>query len=335
MVQLQMASMFFFSGIAVVIALVVVVYLVAWIYDRASGSADLGTPPIEAGEQRAAITLVKDAGLAGLSREETNRIMRAFLQGNSRPCAKQASSDAIDEETCNDQVSNRTKPGEKSLQSKKRKFAKDIETNHADGDSTQKKLENLKSCDEGCCADSNTLDQSRGRDRTTVMTIETNIDLEEGEELERPVEEKESHSVDDSGVEEAKDGVCAICLVEFEARNEDNKLITCTACNHMFYFECFMQWVNKNHTDCPLCRSDMITVQDFLKTAYNELGEQRVDKLIDVNEGLAVWKTASNYDDARIQADNEEVAENSEEGRIRMEEHAQSTELIDPPAALA
>lgn len=135
MVQIRMASMFFFSGLAVVIALVVVVYLVAWIYDRASGSAE---PPIEAGEQRAVMTLVKEAGLAGLSREETNRIMRAFLQGNSRPCAKQASSDDIDEETGNNQVS-RTKPGEKSLQSKKSKFAKDIDTNHADGDSTQKK----------------------------------------------------------------------------------------------------------------------------------------------------------------------------------------------------
>lgn len=79
----------------------------------------------------------------------------------------------------------------------------------------------------------------------------------------------------------------------------------------MFRFECFMQWVNKNHTDCPLCRSDMITAQDFLKTAYKELGEQRVDKLIDVNEeGLAVLKIANNYsNDSTIQvpADNEEV----------------------------
>jgi len=303
MVQIRMASMFFFSGLAVVIALVVVVYLVAWIYDRASGSAE---PPIEAGEQRAVMTLVKEAGLAGLSREETNRIMRAFLQGNSRPCAKQASSDDIDEETGNNQVS-RTKPGEKSLQSKKSKFAKDIDTNHADGDSTQKKSKN-KSCDEGCCADPNTLDQSRERDRTTPMTGATNIDLEQGKELERPVEEKESHSVNDSGVEEAKDakdGVCAICLVEFAAKNEDSNLISCSACNHMFYFECFMQWVDKNHTDCPLCRSEMITAQDFLKTAYKELGEQRVDKLIDANEGPAVWKTADNNYDARIQADNE------------------------------
>jgi len=307
--------MFFFSGIAVVVALVVVVYVVAWFYDWASGSADLGTSPTEAEERRVAMTLVKDAGLSGLSKEEMDRIIRAFFKG------KQASSDDIDEEADNDQVSKRTKPGEKSLQSDKSKFTKKIEANHADGDSTQKKSENLKSCNEGCCADSNTLDQSREKKRTTATTIETHRDLEEGEELERPVEQNENQCVDDdSELEEAEDGVCPICLVEFATQNEDNILITCTACSHMFDFECFMQWVDKNHTDCPLCRSHMITAEDFLETAYEEFGEQRVDKLIYINEKaarrLAIWKAANNHHHARIPVDNEEVADNSEEARI-------------------
>lgn len=218
MVQLQTASMFFFSGLAVVIALMFVVYLVAWIYDRASGTAESGTTPADAEEQRAVMTLVSDAGLAGLSREETNMIMRAFFLGNTSLCWKQASSDDVDEHTGNDQVSSRIKSGEKSLQSDNGKFAEDIEANHADGDSTQKKSENLSSCDEESFADSTTLNQSRGRESATAMRSDETRDLEEGEELERPTEEDESQSVDDSVIEEStdyNDGLCAICLVEF------------------------------------------------------------------------------------------------------------------------
>ena len=71
-------------------------------------------------------------------------------------------------------------------------------------------------------------------------------------------------------------------------------IIIGSSCGHVFHFECFMQWVEKNHTDCPLCRSDMMTPENFLASAYEVLGEQRVNKLKHINEEaarrLAAWE---------------------------------------------
>lgn len=64
-----------------------------------------------------------------------------------------------------------------------------------------------------------------------------------------------------------------------------------------------MQWVEKNHTDCPLCRSDMMTPENFLASAYAVLGEQRVNKLKHINEEaarrLAAWEAS--HPEGRIQ----------------------------------
>jgi hypothetical protein len=88
MVQLQVASTFFFAGLALILALVIVVYLVAWIYDRASGSAEALLTPAELEERRLASSLVRDAGLAGLLSHEINSVTRHFFEESSYLYAK-------------------------------------------------------------------------------------------------------------------------------------------------------------------------------------------------------------------------------------------------------
>jgi hypothetical protein len=88
MVQMQVASTFFFAGLAVILALVIVVYLVAWIYDRSfsTGEALLTTAELE--ERRVASSLVRDAGLAGLLSCEINKVTRHFFEESSYLYAK-------------------------------------------------------------------------------------------------------------------------------------------------------------------------------------------------------------------------------------------------------
>lgn len=48
-----------------------------------------------------------------------------------------------------------------------------------------------------------------------------------------------------------------------------------------------MQWMEKKPNECPFCRSDMMTSDEFLATAYDVLGEERVNKLKNINEEAA------------------------------------------------
>ncbi|KAJ9684223.1 hypothetical protein PVL29_016621 [Vitis rotundifolia] len=48
------------------------------------------------------------------------------------------------------------------------------------------------------------------------------------------------------------DGVCAVCLSEFE---EGEELRTLPECMHSFHVACIDMWLY-SHTNCPLCRSN-------------------------------------------------------------------------------
>lgn len=81
--------MFFFSGLAVILALVVFVYVIAWIYDRASGSDRALLSPAELEERCVVSSLVRDAGLAGLLSHEINSVTHHFFEESSYPYVKE------------------------------------------------------------------------------------------------------------------------------------------------------------------------------------------------------------------------------------------------------
>ena len=66
------------------------------------------------------------------------------------------------------------------------------------------------------------------------------------------------------------------------------KVITGTACSHMFHYSCFLQWVDKGNEHCPYCRENMITADNCNETARQVLGTERVEKLMRINEEAAL-----------------------------------------------
>jgi len=319
MVQLKVASMFFFSGLAVVIALVVVVYIVAWIYDRASGSAEALLTQTELEERRVASTLVKEAGLAGLLPNEKNKVMRHFFQGHSKIYAKQHDIETprgkfgVDR-YCAKQVPRQTDDKKKS---ESRTKVTDSKKYPAEKDeiSSSKHICEKNDVESNCC-----YCDEEGKNKSKQKSDER----KEGSQC---CCREDSNDLDQAD-KDAEDGVCPICLVEFE--NDENVIIG-SSCGHMFHFECFMQWVEKNHTDCPLCRSNMMTAENFLASAYEVLGEQRVNKLKHINEEAArrlVTLEANRHEGIREESESphdEQPSSEPVDPPVRM----------DPPARLA
>ncbi|KAB1207654.1 RING-H2 finger protein ATL18 [Morella rubra] len=48
------------------------------------------------------------------------------------------------------------------------------------------------------------------------------------------------------------DGMCSICLVEFEKEDIVSQL---SRCGHVFHMNCIERWLDRNQFTCPLCRS--------------------------------------------------------------------------------
>lgn len=58
---------------------------------------------------------------------------------------------------------------------------------------------------------------------------------------------------------------CAVCLYEFEGRDEVRQL---TNCRHIFHRSCLDRWMDHDQKTCPLCRSPFVS--DELRESFNE-----------------------------------------------------------------
>ncbi|KAF8379555.1 hypothetical protein HHK36_028995 [Tetracentron sinense] len=58
---------------------------------------------------------------------------------------------------------------------------------------------------------------------------------------------------------------CAVCLYEFEGREEIRRL---TNCRHIFHRSCLDRWMDHDQKTCPLCRTPFIP--DEMQEAFNE-----------------------------------------------------------------
>ncbi|GMN57233.1 hypothetical protein TIFTF001_026348 [Ficus carica] len=57
-----------------------------------------------------------------------------------------------------------------------------------------------------------------------------------------------------SGILVGEDGVCAVCLGEFE---DGEELRTLPDCSHSFHVSCIDMWLF-SHPNCPICRADTL-----------------------------------------------------------------------------
>ena len=46
---------------------------------------------------------------------------------------------------------------------------------------------------------------------------------------------------------------CPICLDEYK----DESMIVITECIHFFHEKCLKEWVDKSHSTCPICRTNL------------------------------------------------------------------------------
>lgn len=81
--QASIVSGTFFAGLGTIVALVLLVYSIAYVYDRCAGSYDNMLTPQELEERRIASTIIRRAGLGGILKEERNRAIRHFFDKTS------------------------------------------------------------------------------------------------------------------------------------------------------------------------------------------------------------------------------------------------------------
>lgn len=250
------ATAVFFGGAATILGIVAAVFLVSLCADRLSciNVATLTAEELEA--RRLATSVTRKSGLAGLLVSERVRVYRAFFEKRAFPYFKAPEEN---ENENDDDVEAQKKP--KETDSEIPKGETDVQSLDDDDKSEEEAGENQEGGNEN----------------------EKNDD--EGKENDAPA--------------------CSICLNEYGTYLEDvivagfhrrlshfvsftengEKVIIGTACSHMFHYNCFMQWVDKENEECPYCREHMISPQDFYETAKKELGVERVEKLKKVNDG--------------------------------------------------
>ncbi|KAL5727285.1 hypothetical protein ACHQM5_000500 [Ranunculus cassubicifolius] len=62
-----------------------------------------------------------------------------------------------------------------------------------------------------------------------------------------------------------QDDSCAVCLYEFQGKEEIRRL---TNCRHIFHRICLDRWMDHDQKTCPLCRTPFIP--DDMQEAFNE-----------------------------------------------------------------
>ncbi|KAL3941891.1 MAG: hypothetical protein SGBAC_003816 [Bacillariaceae sp.] len=321
-------SLFFASGIVVILAIVGTVYFISWCYDTASGE-DLLTPA-ELEARRVAPVLVRQAGLAGLLKDEQTKAIKYHFEANSFPYVKETRVT----KTKNEASSKNTTEASSSKDEKLEKAGEPesavdkeivrMEEGEADDTASDDNHKEEETNDQTEASNADEVEESQDGDSdegkaeyTTAASIEkseesagnespatagtesdysedkTETKEEVGDKDENSYEEKRKELSPENAekpaaitdeLEEAEEGICSICLGDYES---GEKVIIGSSCGHIFHFSCFMEWVEKKHMTCPICRSDMITPDEFIASSYQCLGDERVDKIRGINEEAA------------------------------------------------
>ncbi|KAK6919650.1 Zinc finger, RING-type [Dillenia turbinata] len=63
---------------------------------------------------------------------------------------------------------------------------------------------------------------------------------------------------DRDGAISCNEEMCSVCLVDFALEEEDQLVSQLPKCKHVFHSKCITNWVHRNQTTCPLCRSSLL-----------------------------------------------------------------------------
>ncbi|CAJ1958844.1 unnamed protein product [Cylindrotheca closterium] len=367
-------SLFFVSGVVVIIAIVGLVYFISWLFDRTSGE-DLLTPD-ELEARRVAPILVRQAGLAGLLKDEQTKVIRYHFEANSFPFVKETnvtkaskdeslkktteasssndenlekteeSSVVVDKEAVNvdggetdDPASDDAEKEEQADDEAETSKIDEVEESK-DGDIEEGKAEStittsIVKSEESSEDDSPEITEtktdkdekddleSKADTKEDIVDSDENSDEENKDEPNQGPESKEASAAISDDLEEAEEGICSICLEDYE---HGEKVVIGSSCGHMFHLACFMEWVEKKHLNCPICRSDMITPDEFTASSYQVLGEARVDKIRGINEEAARRLEAWSIKNQEEIQQRQQAAAAAAEPEASTEEQAATTE---------
>ena len=79
-------------------------------------------------------------------------------------------------------------------------------------------------------------------------------------------------------IETNEEKECPICINEYK---QDDELIQSSSCHHIFHQSCLLEWlVNQRKDECPCCRVEMFSCEEYRDNAKFALGEERVMRAI-------------------------------------------------------
>ena len=90
---------------------------------------------------------------------------------------------------------------------------------------------------------------------------------------------------------------------------ENDKLLFARHCSHLYHYDCIMQWMEKQHDNCPCCRVEMMTPHEMHCAASKVCGSQRMKELSAVAIGGALRHEADDSEPATVSAHSAEFAE--------------------------
>mmetsp|Transcript_7328 Transcript_7328/g.21498 ORF Transcript_7328/g.21498 Transcript_7328/m.21498 type:complete len:579 (+) Transcript_7328:451-2187(+) len=290
-VKIADIMVYFFSGSAVVLIMAVSTYLFAMVMDKCwCFGEDLALTRDEMNLRLTSSHLARKAGLSTITAEDRLKVLNDFFARVSKAYESTgadgdaaATSDSNNNSTnnegkqrrrglgfsrraSNDSLPTSRSPSRRRLNKSRRRSSNGTTPPAAAGDVELTTLSPSKAAAEDSGdIESQTPNQSAALDENSTR----NLDKELEELADRDHQE----------------GTCAICLANYEP---GEKVMSGTSCNHIFHYECAMEWMKKDHDYCPFCRKFMIQPDEFRSAAQKILQSKRFDRLTKLDEYIGI-----------------------------------------------
>jgi len=127
------------------------------------------------------------------------------------------------------------------------------------------------------------------------------------------------------GIEDDYDNMCSICFEPF-SDNEDLSWSKTNKCQHVFHSECLVTWLMK-HEDCPICRTPLMTRQDFLDRTYADISSDNNEKKKGGKSKYEIVRSESNDGNPQTEPQNvtnQQVEEDESNLQITIESDIES-----------
>jgi len=258
------------AGIAIVIALVLLSYLVAMVADRcARGFRPTSTAHDEIirNDNSGSSAISRKANLWGLKLSERERILQKVFESTTFAYSEQ---DVVSQQTNRDSC---ITLGDIEMGRIRKREPSTVHDATTDDNDTELKTEICSEDEKDASVGASNVDDPallHNRTQTSSATAETNSS--EQNQGDAVVSEQNNLHTE----QEQDDGrMCSICLNQYLP---GESVMTGTQCRHLFHTSCCQTWLLQ-HDHCPYCRKAMVTSTKLRQAAVTVLGERRVAEL--------------------------------------------------------